>query len=100
MQIQQGIKDVPTAGTAVQLSTSTAGVYAIWVKGSDSNSARAYFGTSTVASTTGWTLQPGQEKDFHFYDLSAPGGSLLPLSSLYADADINGEDLEWIALTT
>jgi len=88
-----GSTDVPTAGTAVKLSTGTRRVRRIYFKAHEGNTGDVYFGNSAVSATNGISLdqaRPGT--DWHVIDLSPSSESE---DYFYVNAATNGDDLDW-----
>ena len=84
-----GTTDVPAAGTRVQISSSLQQVKAIEFHARVGNTGAMYAGTSTVSSTVGRELQPGE-----VYSLSFGEGSV-PFNVFYVDTATNGNDMDW-----
>jgi hypothetical protein len=93
MRIINGLTDVPSAGTAVQLSSEGHKVVRIYLYAPAGNTNNVYFGDVNVVSGNGFILAAGQRPDPIVFD---PGSVLL--SNLYVDADTSGNDLSWIAV--
>lgn len=89
MRYDAGTTDVPTAGTAVQISNTADSVKSIEVRARPGNTGNAFFGVSDVSATNGWTLQPGESKALDFGK-----GSVL-FSVFYLDVATSGDDVDW-----
>ena len=91
-QIRTGQATVTTAGTAVQLSTTSTIARRLKVKALAGNTGNVYVGDSDVSSTTGWELDGGEEIIFDD-NTSVPRGSEkeFDLSTTYVDAATNGD---------
>ena len=92
MRFDAGTTDVPSAGTAVQLSNSVDRVVWIRVSARTGISGALYFGRSDVSSSNGFELSAN---DYLEIDLR-PGREAF--SAFYADASTNGNDLAWVVL--
>ena len=92
MRFDAGTTDVPSAGTAVQLSNSVDRVVWIRVSARTGISGTLYFGRSDVSSSNGFELSAN---DYLEIDLR-PGSEAF--SAFYADARTNGNDLDWVVL--
>jgi len=92
MQFQAGSLTIVTAGTELQFSNTLDGVKSIAVRGRPGNTGNVFFGISTITSTSGWTLQPGESKAVDF------GKGSVSFSVFYGDADNNGDILDWTAI--
>ena len=82
-----GQKSVTTAGTAVALASSTE-IISVVIKAKSGNTGNIYVGDSTVDSSTGYILGPGDAVSFDMTDLAA----------VYIDSDVNGEGVSWLAV--
>ena len=89
MRYDAGTTDIPTAGTAAQISNTLDKVKAISVRCKPGNVGNIAFGVSDVTMTNGWTLRPGESKAVHFGE-----GSVL-FSTFWVNAANNGDDAEW-----
>ena len=92
MRFDAGTTDVPSAGTAVQLSNSVDRVVWIRVSARTGISGTLYFGRSDVSSSNGFELSAN---DYLEIDLR-PGSEAF--RAFYADASTNGNDLDWVVL--
>ena len=84
-----GTTDVPSAGTAVQLSNTVDRVLWIRVSARTGISGWLYFGRSDVSSSIGYELSANDYLEMDF----RPGSEVF--SAFYADASTNGNDLDW-----
>jgi len=88
-------KNVATAGTRVQLSSSAIYAKKVFIVASTSNAGLIYIGGSDVSSTNGFPLAntaPGNRVDLG--DLTIGGSSeAWDLSQVYVDAANNDEDV-------
>ena len=92
MRFDAGTTDVPSAGTAVQLSNSVDRVVWIRVSARTGISGTLYFGRSDVSSSNGFELSANDHLEI---DLR-PGSEAF--SAFYVDASTNGNDLDWAVL--
>ena len=81
--------EVATAGTRVQ-SGDSGTVKSIIFKARQSNAATIYVGDSLVSSTRGMALEPGESFEFTFRKHGK-------VQDFYADADTNGDDVDYFA---
>lgn len=79
-----GKKLVTTAGTRVQLASTTS-IKGLSVKALSTNTGLIYIGDVTVASSNGFQLSAGDEQSFDISDLA----------SLYVDSAVNGEGVTY-----
>ena len=90
MATYSGKKTVTTAGTAVQLvTTSTRCNGPLMVKALTANTGYIYVGTVSgdVASTNGYELDAGEVAPFNYVG---------DLQSIWIDSSVNGEGVTWI----
>ena len=80
-------KTVTTAGTRVQLATTTT-VKSVTIKALATNTGKIYVGSSTVASTNGYELSAGDSITLDIADLA----------SIYLDSSVNAESVTYIYL--
>ena len=92
MRFDAGTTDVPSAGTAVQLSNPADRVVWSRVSARTGISGALYFGRSDVSSSNGYELSANDHLEI---DLR-PGSEAF--SAFYADASTNGNDLDWAVL--
>jgi len=92
MEVRIGTTTVTTAGTEVQISNTADRVKSIGVRARRGNAGNVYLGTSTVTSSVGVELQPGEGAGIEFGD-----GSVL-FSAFYVDAATNGDKLDYAAV--
>ena len=91
-----GVTDVPTAGTAVQISNTSRRVLSIVFVAPSGNSGIVYVGNDgagDVSATTGIPLSAGQSVSFNFGQFSVS----VPISDFWVDAATNGDDVAWAA---
>ena len=92
MRFDAGTTDVPSAGTAVQLSNSVDRVVWIRVSARTGISGTVYFGRSDVSSSNGFELSANDYLEIDF----RPGSE--SFSAFYADTSANGNDLDWAVI--
>ena len=91
------VTDIPTAGTAVQISNTPRRVLSITFIAPAGNSGAVYVGNdgaADVSATTGVPLTPGQSFDFNF----GVFGISVPISDFWVDGATNGNDVAWAAV--
>jgi hypothetical protein len=104
MRLITGRVDIAVAGTRVQISSVKEKV--LWIRFSSvfGNTAGIYFGDVTVSATAGKELRPPEDTEIHGRESQseikpwADGGGTIFLSDQYANADTNGDDIEYEAL--
>ena len=98
MRVDQGITNVPSAGTAVQVANATNRVKWVRFKALAGNSGKIYVGVSTTArplsATLGYELSAGNTVDLNFGEF---GGSA-PANVFYVDAATNDDKVSWIMI--
>ena len=94
MRVDQGITNVPSAGTAVQLLNATNRVKWMRFKALAGNSGLTYVGVSDVSASLGYELSAGNTVDLNFGEF---GGSV-PVSVFYVDAATNNDKVSWIMI--
>lgn len=82
--------NVPTPGTAVQISTEKDHIQRISFRALSGNTGNAFVGNSTVSSSVGFTLPAGESITLNFSPRSEP------LDSFYVDALNANDKVEWI----
>lgn len=90
------VTDVPTAGTAVQISNTPRRILAIVFVAPAGNSGTVYVGNdgaADVSATTGMPLSTGQSITYNFGQF----GISVPISDFWVDAATNGDDVAWTA---
>ena len=80
-----GQKTVTTAGTRVQLATTTA-VASLTIKAKRTNTGSIYVGDSTVTSSTGFILAAGDSISLDISDLA----------TIYLDSSVNAEGVSFL----
>jgi len=98
LQFDSDIVDIPSAGTAVQLSNTTKLV--LWIKftAPAANSGLTYVGISDVSATNGYPLTAAGGVDATLeLNFEANGGSVL-MNTLYVDAATNGDDVAYAVI--
>ena len=99
MRVDQGVTNVPSAGTAVQLSNNnTSRVKWMRFKAVAGNSGLIYVGVSTpprpLSATIGYELSAGNTVDLNFGEF---GGSV-PANVFYVDAASNSDKVSWVMI--
>ena len=94
MRLDAGITNVPSAGTAVQVSNVTNRVKWARFKALAGNGGLAYMGVSDVSASLGYELSAGNEIELNFGEF---GGSV-PANIFYVDAATNGDKVSWIMI--
>jgi hypothetical protein len=94
MRVDQGITNVPSNGTAVQVSNATNRLKWVRFKALAGNSGLTYVGVSDVSASLGYELSAGNTVDLNFGEF---GGSV-PVSVFYVDAATNGDKVSWIMI--
>ena len=92
MRFDTGTTDVPSAGTAEQISNTPDRVKAIEAPAPSGNTGSVYFGVSDVSATNGRELAPGEAATYSF-----GAGSVL-FSVFFVDAATSGDDLDWAVI--
>ena len=94
MRVDQGITNVSSAGTAVQVSNATNRVKWVRFKALAGNSGLTYVGVSDVSASLGYELSAGNTVDLNFGEF---GGSV-PVSVFYVDAASNNDKVAWLMI--
>ena len=94
MRVDQGITNVPSAGTAVQLLNATNRVKWMRFKALAGNSGLAYVGVSDVSASLGYELSAGNTVELNFGEF---GGSV-PSNVFYVDAASNNDKVSWVMI--
>ncbi len=94
MRVDQGITNVSSAGTAVQVLNATNRVKWVRFKALAGNSGLAYVGVSDVSASLGYELSAGNTVELNFGEF---GGSV-PSNVFYADAATNNDKVAWIMI--
>ena len=92
MRVDQGITNVSSAGTAVQMLNTTNRVKWVRFKALAGNSGLAYVGVSDVSASLGYELSAGNTVELNFGEF---GGSV-PMSIFWVDAATNNDKVAWI----
>jgi len=85
--LYNGHKTVSAAGTAEALASSTS-IKSVTVKALRTNTGTIYVGDSSVSSSNGFEIDPGESVDIEIDDLA----------TVYIDADTNGDGVSYIAV--
>jgi len=91
MRIDSGITNVPSAGTAVQVSAVTNRVKWVVFKALAGNSGLTYVGESDVSASNGYELSAGNTLDLNFGEF---GGSV-PAKVFFVDSATNNDKVSW-----
>jgi hypothetical protein len=94
MRVDQGITNVPSNGTAVQVANATNRVKWVRFKALAGNSGLTYVGVSDVSASLGYELSAGNTVDLNFGEF---GGSV-PVSVFYVDAATNNDKVAWLMI--
>ena len=94
MRVDQGITNVSSAGTAVQVLNATNRVKWVRFKALAGNSGLAYVGVSDVSASLGYELSAGNTVELNFGEF---GGSV-PSNVFYADAATNNDKGAWMMI--
>ena len=94
MRVDQGITNVSSAGTAVQVLNATNRVKWVRFKALAGNSGRAYVGVSDVSASLGYELSAGNTVELNFGEF---GGSV-PSNVFYVDAASNNDKVSWVMI--
>ena len=99
MRVIFGSTVVTTATTRVQLSNTADQVKKIQFQTRVGNTGRMFVGLVDVAlATNSWELEiPVAARPIAHLSLDFGEGSV-PLSNFYADATVNGERVDWVAI--
>jgi len=92
MKVDQGITNVSSAGTAVQVNNVTNRVKWARFKALAGNSGLTYVGVSDVSASLGYELSAGNTVELNFGEF---GGSV-PMSIFWVDAATNNDKVAWI----
>ncbi len=82
-----GVQTVTSAGTAVQLASSSA-IKTITIRSNSTNTSLIYVGTSSVAAANGFQLSPQETVSL----------DIANIGSIWIDAAVNGEGVSYIYL--
>ena len=94
MRVDQGITNVSSAGTAVQVNNVTNRVKWAQFKALAGNSGLAYVGVSDVSASIGYELSAGNTVELNFGEF---GGSV-PMNIFYVDAATNNDKVAWLMI--
>ena len=92
MKVDQGITNVSSAGTAVQVNNVTNRVKWARFKALAGNSGLTYVGVSDVSASLGYELSAGNTVELNFGEF---GGSV-PANVFYVDTATNNDKVAWI----
>jgi len=94
MSIKAGTKDIPTAGTAVQLVSGGNSIQAVIFVARIGNTGNCYLGGDDVSATNGIELLPGIPFRVEF-----PEGHPGKLNWFYLDAATSGDDVDFFSMS-
>ena len=94
MRVDQGITNVSSAGTAVQVLNATNRVKWVKFKALAGNSGLAYVGVSDVSASLGYELSAGNTVELNFGEF---GGSV-QANTFYVDAATNNDKGSWMMI--
>jgi hypothetical protein len=83
-----GKTTVTTAGTRVQLLTSSTPAKSVTIKALIGNTGHIYVGNNFVSSTVGFVLEAGDTVSLNFADLS----------NIWLDCSVNGEGVTYLGV--
>ena len=89
---------VTTNGTRVQLSSTATTVLSVIVQADGANTGALYVGDSTVSSTDGLQLSPGQSISINA-ELVGGNSDGFTLTDIYIDSDSNGSKARFAYIT-
>ena len=94
MKVDQGITNVPSAGTAVQVLNTKRGVLFVKFRALTANSGKVYVGLSDVSASLGYELAGGNELELNFGEFDGT----VPAEVFYVDAATNDDKVSWIMI--
>jgi hypothetical protein len=101
LRIIAGQKAVTTAGTREPLATGemeNVRVRSVTIRANTGNSNPVYVGNSTVSSTTGYILSPGETVTLQVEAAEWLAGGAINLSSVMLDVGTDGDGVSFIAV--
>lgn len=89
-----------TAGTRVQLLNTADDVIAFQAHTRAGNTGRMFIGLVDVSATVnGWEFEiPVAARPIAYLKLPIPVGGSIKMNVFYADATVNGERVDWVAI--
>lgn len=93
MTITNSVVNVTTAGTAVPLASSETLVNKVIIEAKAANTNNIYLGGSSVSATNGITLDAAQVRELEGGSIDG-NTDMIDLSTVYIDADTNGEGVK------
>lgn len=97
-RIDGGTKDIPTAGTRVQISTKATRVHIIWFTAESGNTGDVWIAFNAVAANAGYPLAPDGTANRETALKLDFGDRSIALNNIYLDTDTDGNDVHWLAL--
>ncbi len=101
-RVLTGVKDIPTAGSAVQLLASgTYHCYSIMIKAFPGNTGDVYYnGDSSASAANGFAIEPGKFKVLNpgLVPVDNNNFETILLSTIWLDTATNGNDVEFSAI--
>jgi len=82
---------VTTAGTRVQVTSSFIQATTVVIQAKRANTGKIYVGDSSVSSTRGLQLEPGESVSISIDPSGIRGPDELIMSDLYLDSSVSGE---------
>lgn len=92
--VNPAAKAVTTAGTRVQLTSTATLADNLVIQAIKTNTGNIFLGDSSVSSTRGFTLVPGQFISFEG-SRRRDGSDYLDLSTFWLDCATNGDGVQW-----
>jgi hypothetical protein len=84
------IRNVTTAGTRVQLTTTSTPILSVVIKARSGITGTIYVGNNAVASTNGFAIAVGESVSIEIDDLS----------KVWIDSSVSGEGVTYLYVTT
>lgn len=101
--VKSGLQGVASAGTAEALLAASTVVRKVILRAPAGNTGAVFIGDSTVDSSSGYVLSPGEETTLEFRDPDRGDiGAYLPfdLADIYVDAANNDDEVGFLYATT
>ncbi len=98
-RVLTGVKDIPTAGSAVQLhADGTFHCFSILIKAFPTNTGNVYYnGVEGVSAANGFSIEPGKFKVLNpaLVPVDNNNFETILLSTIWLDTATNGNDVEF-----